>query len=168
MWEFIGANLPTLICLLGGLALIVLEVFMPGFGLPGIAGIVLHVIAVVLTWQSYGATAALWLTVALVAVIALAIVLSLRSAAKGRLSKSPMVLSDTESSEAGYRTSADMQAFLGQEGVAVTVLRPSGMAEFSGVKLNVVSEGEYIQAGTRVQVARVEGSRILVHTKVEA
>lgn len=164
MLEFIAANLPILVCLIVGLALIVLEAFMPGFGLPGIAGIVLHVIAVVLTWFSYGPVAALCMTVALLSVIAIAISLSLHSAAKGRLSKSRIVLNETESSEAGYRASEDMQVFLGKEGVATTVLRPTGMAEFDGVKLNVVSEGEYIQAGAKVQIVRVEGSRILVHT----
>lgn len=163
MLEFIAANLPILVCLIVGLALIVLEAFMPGFGLPGIAGIILHVIAVVLTWFSHGPVAALCMTVALLSIIAIAISVSLHSAAKGRLSKSRIVLNETESSEAGYRASEDMQIFLGKEGVATTVLRPTGMAEFDGVKLNVVSEGEYIQAGTRVQIVRVEGSRILVH-----
>lgn len=164
MLEFIAANLPILVCLIVGLALLVLEAFMPGFGLPGIAGIVLHIIAVVLTWFSHGPVAALCMTVALLSVIAIAISVSLHSAAKGRLSKSRIVLNETESREAGYRASEDMQVFLGKEGVATTVLRPTGMAEFDGVRLNVVSEGEYIQAGTKVQIVRVEGSRILVHT----
>ena len=42
--EFIAENLPTLICGLVGVALLILEAFMPGFGLPGISGIVLQVI----------------------------------------------------------------------------------------------------------------------------
>ena len=53
------------------------------------------------------------------------------------------------------------------EGVAVTVLRPAGMAEFDGVKLNVVSDGEFIPEGERVRVSRVEGNRIVV-VKAEA
>jgi len=36
------------------------------------------------------------------------------------------------------------------------------MAEFDGVKLNVVSDGEYIASGAKVIVARVEGNRIVV------
>ena len=36
MLEFIAANLPILICFLIGIGLMVLEAFMPGFGLPGI------------------------------------------------------------------------------------------------------------------------------------
>lgn len=164
MLEFIAANLPILICFVVGLGLIVLEAFMPGFGLPGIAGVVMQVIAVVLTWFNHGPVAALGMTILILSIIAIAISMSLRSAANGKLSKSKMVLSETESNEAGYRATEDMEVFLGKEGVTTTVLRPTGMAEFDGVRLNVVSEGEFIQAGTKVQIVRVEGSRILVRT----
>ena len=75
-----------------------------------------------------------------------------------------MILKERESTEEGYRSSDDMESFLGLEGIATTVLRPTGMAEFDDVKLNVVSEGEYIQPGTRVRIVRVEGSRILVRS----
>lgn len=164
MLEFIAANLPILVCFVVGLGLIVLEAFMPGFGLPGIAGVILHVVAVVFTWINHGPVAALGMTVILLSIIAIAISISLRSAANGKLSKSRIVLNETESNEAGYRSSEDMQVFLGKEGVTTTVLRPTGMAEFDGVKLNVVSDGEFIQPGNKVQIARVEGSRIVVRT----
>ena len=55
----------------------------------------------------------------------------------------------------------------GKEGTTITVLRPTGMAEFDGVRLNVVSEGEFVQNGVKVRIVDVEGSRILVRT-VEA
>ena len=61
----------------------------------------------------------------------------------------------------------DMEVFLGKEGTTITVLRPTGMAEFDGVRLNVVSEGEFVQNGVKVRIVDVEGSRILVRT-VEA
>ena len=99
-----------------------------------------------------------------VALLALAVSMSLRSIAKGRLSKSKMVLNTSETSDAGYRTSEDMQSFLGLTGVATTVLRPTGMAEFDGVKLNVVSDGEFIPAKAAGKVTKVEGGRILVRT----
>ena len=41
-------------------------------------------------------------------------------------------------------------------------LRPAGTAEFDGERLDVVSEGEYLEAGTRVQIVRTEGRRIVV------
>lgn len=164
MLEFIAANLPILICFLIGIGLMVLEAFMPGFGLPGISGIILEVVAVVLTWMNHGPVAALGMTLIILSILAIAISMSLRSAANGKLSRSKLVLNDTESNEAGYRSTEDLDVFLGREGVTTTVLRPTGMAEFDGVRLNVVSEGEFIQSGTRVQIVRVEGSRILVRT----
>ena len=164
MLEFIAANLPILICFLIGIGLMVLEAFMPGFGLPGISGIILEVVAVVLTWMNHGPVAALGMTLIILSILAIAISMSLRSAANGKLSRSKLVLNDTESNEAGYRSTEDLDVLLGREGVTTTVLRPTGMAEFDGVRLNVVSEGEFIQSGTRVQIVRVEGSRILVRT----
>ena len=164
MLEFIAANLPILICFLIGIGLMVLEAFMPGFGLPGISGIILEVVAVALTWMNHGPMAALGMTLIVLSILAIAISMSLRSAANGKLSRSKLVLNDTESNEAGYRSTEDLDVLLGREGVTTTVLRPTGMAEFDGVRLNVVSEGEFIQSGTRVQIVRVEGSRILVRT----
>ena len=164
MLEFIAANLPILICFVIGIGLMVLEAFMPGFGLPGISGIILEVVAVALTWMNHGPVAALGMTLIILSILAIAISMSLRSAANGKLSRSKLVLNDTESNEAGYRSTEDLDVFLGKEGVTTTVLRPTGMAEFDGVRLNVVSEGEFIQSGTQVQIVRVEGSRILVRT----
>ena len=164
MLEFIAANLPILICFLIGIGLMVLEAFMPGFGLPGISGIILEVVAVALTWMNHGPVAALGMTLIILSILAIAISMSLRSAANGKLSRSKLVLNDTESNEAGYRSTEDLEVFLGKEGLTTTVLRPTGMAEFDGVRLNVVSEGEFIQSGTQVQIVRVEGSRILVRT----
>jgi len=164
MLEFIAANLPILLCFLIGVGLLVLEAFMPGFGLPGITGVVLQVIAVALTWVWHGPVAALGMLLVILFVLAIAISMSLRSVANGKLSKSRIILHDTESNEAGYRSTQDTEIFLGREGETTTVLRPTGMAEFDGVKLNVISEGEFIPAGVKVRIVRVEGSRILVHT----
>lgn len=162
MLEFIVLNLPILICFLIGVGLLVLEAFMPGFGLPGISGIVVEIIAVVLTWNQHGPLAALGMLLIILSVVAIAISMSLRSATSGRLSKSRIILRETESNEAGYRSTEDMEVFLGREGQTTTVLRPTGIAEFDGVRLNVVSEGEFIQAGTSVRIVRIEGSRVLV------
>ena len=162
MLEWIAVNLPLLVCFLVGIGLLVLEAFMPGFGLPGISGIVMEIVAIALTWVNHGPVAALGLTIIMLSLIAIAISMSLRSATKGRLSRSKIILKERESNEAGYRSAEDMQVFLGKEGETTTVCRPTGMAEFDGVKLNVVSEGEFLPAGTRVRIVQVEGSRIVV------
>ena len=96
------------------------------------------------------------------AVVGIVISLALRSVNKGRLSKSPIILNDEESAAEGYVATRDMEVFLGKEGVTTTVLRPAGMAEFDGVKLNVVADGEYIPKDARVRVDHVEGARVVV------
>ena len=166
MIELIAANLPILICFVVGIGLLVLEAFMPGFGLPGISGIVLEIVAIVITWFNHGPMAALGMTLVILSIIAIAISVSLRSAAKGKLSKSKIILHDAETDAAGYRATEDMEVFLGREGVTTTVLRPTGMADFDGVRLNVISEGDYVESGTAVQIVRVEGSRVLVRPAV--
>lgn len=163
MLELIAANLPIILCFIIGVGLLVLEAFMPGFGLPGITGVVLQVLTVALTWLWHGPVAALGMLLIILSVLAIAISISLRSVTNGKLSKSRIILRETESNEAGYRSTQDTEIFLGKEGVTTTVLRPTGMAEFDGVKLNVISEGEFIPAGSKVRIVRVEGSRILVH-----
>lgn len=102
------------------------------------------------------------MTLIILAVVGIVISLALRSVNKGRLSKSPIILNDEESAAEGYVATRDMEVFLGKEGVTTTVLRPAGMAEFDGVKLNVVADGEYIPKDARVRVDHVEGARVVV------
>lgn len=163
MLEFIVSNLAVIVCLLAGLGLLVLEVFMPGFGVPGISGIVLLLVSVVLVGVKAGVLAAVGLVVVIMALVAILLSVSLKSAANGRLSRSKMILKDRASAEEGYSAVTDMKVFLGREGETRTVLRPSGIAEFEGVRLNVVSEGEFVAQGARVKIVRVDGSRIVVN-----
>ena len=162
--NFCAQNLPIIICFLLGIGFLILEAFMPGFGAPGITGVVLEVITLVLAWNAHGPMATLGLLLIVLATLAIAISTSLRSLSKGKLGKSTFILNETESNEAGYRTTEDMQVFVGREGTASTVLRPTGIADFDGVRLNVSSEGDFIAAGTKVRIISVEGHKILVRT----
>ena len=153
-----------IICFIIGIGLLVLEAFMPGFGLPGITGVILEVIALSLTWVEHGALVTLGMLLVVLSILAIAISMSLRSATKGKLSKSQLIHHESETNEAGYRSTDDLQVFLGREGQAVTVLRPTGIADFDGVRLSVSSEGDYVATGTSVRIIKVEGSKIIVRT----
>lgn len=164
MFDFIVANLAIIICVLAGLGLLVVEMFVPGFGVPGVSGIVLLIVSAVLLGFKSGPLAAVGLIVIIVALVAIMLSVALKSAADGRLSKSKLILHESESSREGFLSSGDMSVFLGREGETRTALRPSGIAEFDGVRLNVVSDGMFIAQGVRVKIVRVDGNRILVHT----
>ena len=164
MFDFIVSNVAVVICVLAGLGLLVLEMFMPGFGVPGVSGIVLLLAGAVLVGIKHGLLAAVGLIVIIVALVAIMLSVALKSAADGRLSKSKLILHESESSREGFLSSSDMSVFLGREGETRTALRPSGIAEFDGARLNVVSDGVFIAQGVRVKIVRVDGNRILVHT----
>jgi membrane-bound ClpP family serine protease len=135
---------------------------MPGFGAPGLVGIFLELAAIGVTYYYHGSAVALVVGLILLSLIAIVLSIALRSAAKGRFAKSKIVLNNVEGSENGFVASEDMKVFIGREGEATGTLRPAGIADFDGVRLNVVSEGDFIPAGTRVRIISAEGSRIVV------
>ena len=51
---------------------------------------------------------------------------------------------------------------LGLEGEAITLLRPAGTIQIGDKRVDAVSEGEYIERGSRVKVITVEGGRVVV------
>jgi membrane-bound serine protease (ClpP class) len=68
--------------------------------------------------------------------------------------------------QAGFVGTDDHSALLGQTGTAATPLRPVGFATIAGRRVDVVTLGELLPAGTPVEVMAVEGNRIVVR-KVE-
>ena len=143
-----------------GTALMIVEMFTPGFGVAGVLGILCFVLAIVFRADSLAA--ALWMIILVAMLVGVLLLIFLRSATKGKISRSAIVLQEQLKSEEGYLSSDDLQFFVGKDGVALTVLRPSGMADFDGVKLDVVSDGEYLECGQKVRVVRVEGRRMVV------
>ena len=156
---FIVANLPMIICLLAGITLVTVEIFLPGFGLPGITGLTLLVVAIVLTWTAYGALAGLAMTLITLALAGIAISVSIRSAANGRLSRSPLILKNA-AEETPQQD--EMQALVGKTGVTATMLRPAGIAVFDGVRLSVVTAGEFIEKDRGVRIVKAQGAQIVV------
>lgn len=145
--------------LITGLGLVIFEMFNPGFGAPGITGLALLAAGVILTAKSL--LEALIMIVILVAILGLVLVLAIRSATKGRLSKT-LVLSDSLNTASGYVGTEDLKSFVGKKGLTITNLRPSGTAVFDNIRLDVVSEGDYIPKNTKVEVVNVSGRRVVV------
>lgn len=147
------------LCFIAGFVLVIFEMFHPGFGAPGITGIILLFLGVILTADSL--LEAVIMIIIILAVLGVALTFVLHSATKGRLSKT-LVLSDSLKKDLGFIGTEDLEFFLNKEGTTITILRPAGTADFDGVKLDVVSEGEFISKDTRVKVIKVEGRRIVV------
>ena len=160
----LGANVPSLILLLVGVGLLVFEMYIPGFGVPGTLGIGSLVMGFVVLKPSM--EQGLLLFVVLAAVLCVALSICLVTASRGRLEKSRLALKDV-ALDPNAAASNDLNYFIGKTGVTRTALRPVGMAEFDGVKLNVVSDGEFIGQGVPIRVQKVAGNRIVV-AEIEA
>ena len=154
-------NLIMILCFIVGSGLIILEAFIPGFGVAGVSGIILEVVALWATWRLHGVVTALIALLAVLVLIGVAIFLSYRSAMSGRLSRSPLVLKETEDAGAP----ASPVQWVGQEGVTVTALRPAGEIDIGGVRLNAASSGDFIPKGTAVTVTGTEGGRLIIRPK---
>ncbi len=153
------ANIPLLILMLVGVVLLVVEMYIPGFGVPGILGIASLVLSFILLHPTM--EQGLVLLAILGAILCVALSVCLFTASRGRLNKSKLVLNDV-AVPADAAENNDLNYFIGKTGSAHTALRPAGIGEFDGVKLNVVSDGEFISAGRPIRVQSVAGNRIVV------
>jgi len=144
-----------------GLILLGIEVFLPGFGLPGVGGIILLAISIIMVSPNLE-TGLISLTIALVVTIVL-VLLSLKFMPTRKFWRK-LVLGTALTSEEGYNSSRqELKNFLEQQGRALTDLRPAGTMELDdGVRLDVVTAGEYVQKDERIAVVKIEGNRIVV------
>lgn len=149
----------SLLIFVVGLILLIIEAIAPGFGLPGISGIILIVVGIVLAIGSLqSAILSLSISIILTAIISILLV------KHGRNIKAfdSVILSTNAKSEEGYLSSPTKSEYLEKEGVAFSGLRPSGIIEIDGEKLDALSEGGFISRGSKIKVIRVEGSKIIV------
>ena len=159
--EFLSSHLPLILFFLAGFGLLLAEAFMPGFGIAGVLGVVLEVLAIYCVFQNYGLAPALIFTLLVLALIGLTVFLSCRSAMKGRLSKSDLVLKDAQHPDSDQARKT-LTPYVGREGITVTPLRPAGQIEVDGVRLNAAGGGDFLEKGVRVRVTGTGGDHVLV------
>lgn len=168
MWvisEAVVINLWALACIVIGLVLVAVEMSIPGFGLPGIAGGILLILGIVLQANTFGEA----LIVAAIILVILTVMLFVifHSAQHGRISHSRIILKDAETQQDGFSSVDSHESILNKTGVALTPLRPAGAAEIEGKRMDVVTEAEFIEAGERIRIVKVSGPRIVVQKESE-
>lgn len=150
--------------LLAGFVLVGIELVVPGFGAPGIAGIICLVAGVFLTTDSLEEGILVTVVVIVVLCILMAVIMGLMHYRKFR---SPIILDTEVRSESDYLGASDLNYLLGREGVATTDLRPAGKGDFDGIELDLVSEGSYIKRGSRIVICKINGNRLVVRMSDE-
>ena len=155
-----GWSLPALLCLIAGLLLMVYEMFTPGMGVPALLGGICLLGAIVLRADSL--TTALITLILILLPLMIAAGIIFRSFSKGALSRSGIVLRDSIDGDSTPLGDKGAESLIGLEGQCVTALRPVGVGDFSGKRLDIVSAGGFIQKGARVRITAIDGVRIMV------
>ena len=159
-----------------GIVLIVLELFViPGFGVAGILGIVCLVCGLAFSmvandYFDFSITEpgmlfnSFLLVIASMVVATVLMVLFGKSLLNTRAFKR-LVLQDEQRSTAGYTASAVKVEMLNKEGVAKTVLRPSGKVEIEGKWYDAVALDGFIDIGEEIYVEKHENYNLFVRKK---
>ena len=156
------------VLLLGlGLIALAVEVFiLPGFGVAGIAGILAIVASMVLAmmggYPTNGDVAQALAVLGASLFITTAVIYAWLRHLPNSGRFSGLLLQGAGHREAGFTTAPARPELIGRDGMAITDLRPSGTARIGEERIDVVTEGEYVPQGSRVQVVRSEGYRHVV------
>jgi membrane-bound serine protease (ClpP class) len=151
-----------------GLFLLALEIFViPGFGIAGILGIGALLGGLSMSMVGTGATWNVILTAAGRVVFSLLFALIASLSFFRFLPRMPFgrkLILDTElPADAGYASTPESdRQWLHKSGQTISALRPAGIAEIDGERVDVVSDGEFINPGENIVVAHVDGNRIVV------
>ncbi|WP_053219178.1 NfeD family protein [Virgibacillus senegalensis] len=153
------AGYEAIILLVLGIIMIIAEIFVPG-GILGILGTGAVVAALFMSSADMGHMA-MSIGIAVLSSIIVSVLLFKTIGLEKGFFKN-IILKDATTTEQGYVSSVSRLDLIGLEGRSVTMLRPSGTAVFGDERLDVVTEGAFVEKDTPVKVVKTEGSRIVV------
>ncbi len=136
--------------------------------------IVIVLLVVILSWLHGVLTTGQWLMALAASLLFFGLFSIFMVWLVGRLASKPgstiaksLVLRERSDAAEGY-VAADLakKSLVGKKGTALSMLRPAGKVEVEGMRVDAVSEGDFIQRGREVQVTKVEGNRVVVKATV--
>lgn len=139
-----------IILIIIGIVLLIIEAFIPGFGVAGGLGIASVVGGIILVANTPAEGIMMFL-------IMLVLLSAMMYFLMKYVSKQPFRRSDIVK-----EGSTALKYYLNKEGVAVTHLRPAGSAEIDGVKLNVTAVDNFIDKGKKIKVVEIVDNAIVV------
>ncbi|MEH7384064.1 nodulation protein NfeD [Bacillus sp. JJ1521] len=158
------AGMESIILFVIGIVLILLEFVLPG-GIVGLIGVGAILTSFFLAGSSM-MVISISLLVALVATIVVSIILA-KVFGKRLHAFKKIILFDSTNTESGYVSNKNREDLIGKQGIALTTLRPSGTAIINDERIDVVTQGNFIERNTKVEVIKTEGSRIVVREVTE-
>lgn len=150
MWLIVAA------LILAGLLLVIVEiVFIPGTTVVGVIGVVLSFVGIFFGYREFGSSTGHLILASTTAAMGLMVYYAFQSKTWSRVALKSTI--DSRNNEGFLESFA-----VNEEGVCVSALRPVGKAEFNKRLVEVSSEGDYVDAGTRVRIKEVSPAGIIV------
>ena len=155
-----------------GVILLLLEIFViPGFGFVGVLGIILMIAGLFLSLLTdfqltdFAFTSGAIVQMAFVFLSTGIFIFLLSKLLPKTNVWNRLILQEKIASKSGYASVPKLEHLVGNEGIALTDLRPAGTAVINGNRIDVVSEGDYINHDSKLVVKSVEGSKVIVNLK---
>jgi membrane-bound ClpP family serine protease len=157
MWWLIFAVFLYFACAV----LILAEVFVPSGGIISFFALACVIVGGVIFFRH--STTAGWIGVVIaVIMIPSTLVFAYRIFPKTRFGKSVTLTPSEREQGDAIPDTAELKDLLGAEGLVLTPLRPVGMCDFSGQRLECVAEGGYVDKDKKVKVIDVESTQLTV------
>ncbi|MBP2078153.1 membrane-bound serine protease (ClpP class) [Oceanobacillus polygoni] len=153
------AGMEAVVLLVLGIILIIAEFFVPG-GILGLLGVGAIIGSLFMSGYDLGHMS-MSIGIAFLVTLIVAVILFRRIGMDKGVFRH-IILRDSTATEQGYVSSVNRLELIGMEGITLTPLRPSGIGEFDGERIDIVSEGSFIDRNKSVKVVRVEGVRVVV------
>jgi membrane-bound ClpP family serine protease len=154
--------LGALLLLLAAAALIAAELFLPSHGVLSIAAALCAVGSVIMAARVSPMLGALFGFI-IVIITPFVIYWAIKLYPRSPIGKRVMLEAPAPApGDKDHDVAARLQQLVGQQGIAMTVLRPAGIVELDGQRIDCISEAEVIDPGTKVEVIRVSGLRVIV------
>ncbi|UII21741.1 NfeD family protein [Fulvivirga ligni] len=139
-----------------GLGFIIVEVlFVPGTTFVGVLGFIAVAFGLYLGFTYFGMEPGIWLTAGSSVVLAISLYFSFKGKTWDKFSLKETISSKVNEGYAGA-------LHVGDEGIAVSTLKPFGKAEFSEKLYEVKSLGNYLDSGTKIKIIKINTNNIFV------
>ena len=142
-------------------ALIIAEVFVPSGGIISVFALACLIGGIVIFFQHSGMVG--WIGVGIaVIMIPSVLIIAYKIFPNTKFGKSVTLTPPEREQGDAIPDTAELKDLLGAEGLVLTPLRPVGMCDFSGQRLECVAEGGYVDKGNKVKVINVESTQLTV------
>jgi len=146
-----------ILLLITGFILVGVEMVLPGFGAPGISGIVCLIGGILFTAK----TIEEGLTITVIVIVILAIMFTIVLTLFKRV-KTPIVLEEDLKGNQDFLNESDLEYLVGRRGIAITDLRPAGKCKIEDIEFDVRAENGYIKKGSQVRISRIHENTIMI------